>query len=140
MIWKAIKSFFTLPDESKNKINRKMKHSTRPGIPDTAETKLQKGQIHINYENEISNIFDEISQAADQNGAADAVAFVKSRQITGTPLTANEIKYIAVNCDFSLQNGEPDPRLVEVINFAVNLHAIKTQDKVNEILNKFDTK
>lgn len=138
MIWKAIKSFFTLPDESKNKISRKMKHGTRPAVPDTAETKLQKGQIHINYENEINHIFDEISEAADKNGEANAIAFIKSRQISGTPLTANEIKYIAVNCDFSLQNGEPDPRLVEVINFAINLHAIKTQDKVNEILSKFE--
>lgn len=137
MILKAIKAFFSIPDESKNKLGRKMKHGARPAVPDTADTKLQKSQTHLEYEKEINSIYNELSEAA---GDANAVAFAKSRQISATPLTDNEIKYIAVNCDFSLQNGEPDPRLVEAINFAVNLHAIKTQTRVNEILARFNTK
>ncbi len=139
MLIKFLKSLFSVPDESKTKLGKKTMH-TAPGRSNSkvnTQLKVEAGVQHVQYEKDIQRIHQEIGEITGRQ-EQDVVAFVKSKQITSTPLTEAEIKYIAANCEFSLRNGEPDPRVVEAINFAINLHAVKVQHTVSDILKKFD--
>lgn len=132
-VLKAIKSFFTIADESKTPLSRKMKHASRPAVLETPEEKENTRLSNLEYERDANRIYNDLRVLATEGADKDAVAFIKSKQISTTPLTENEIRYIALNCDFVLDNNlEPDPRLVAAINFAVNLHAIKVKDMITE--------
>lgn len=143
-IWKGIKSFFSVADESKANLTRKMKHGQRPYAVLTPEEREKQQKDRAEYENDVVRIHNSLNGIAtgiDVEETTDAIAFMKSKQVSTTPLTDNEIRYIAKNCDFPLDNNfDVDPRLVEAITFAVNLHAVKTKQRVDEILTKFDNK
>lgn len=139
-IWKGIKSFFSVADESKANLTRKMKHGQRPYAVLTPEEREKQQKDRAEYENDVVRIHNSLN-GIDVEETTDAIAFMKSKQVSTTPLTDNEIRYIAKNCDFPLDNNfDVDPRLVEAITFAVNLHAVKTKQRVDEILTKFDNK
>lgn len=130
-IWNGIKKFFSLSDETQS-LTRKMKHGQRPATPLTPEERDKKDLYREQYEKDVSALHDSltlISEDQEQN----CISFIKSKQISSTPLTENEIRYIALNCDFTLNDEmDPDPRLVAAINFAINLHTLKVKEMISE--------
>jgi hypothetical protein len=139
-IWKGIKWFFSLPDESKTKITRKHNHAHLPAVDKGYPIKVQTAPTAepiVEIYNEMMDFYNNYTSGKKMDGVEGAKRFLWQ------PHRIQEAhkEHILSSCGFQKthrQDGKDvyDPRLIHVINYAMNMQATEARRVVKELLTK----
>lgn len=142
-IWKGIKWFFNVPDESKVKITRKHNHAHIPATDKGHPIKVRTPPT----EAAISEIYEEMTRFRQDTNQEkmDGVEAAKSSLWIPHRIQHVHKEHILATCGFAKthrQDGKSvyDPRLIQVINYAMNMYGVEVRSQIADILKDTEDK
>lgn len=138
-IWKGIKWFFSVKEKTHNSIGSKRGHIVKQPVPDAPIKVKGPGiggtTVSIDSYNRMSEVYKASSNASND----DVIESAKRGLWVPHSLTEDHKKMILANCGFQktvqTQDGfEYDPRLIQAINYAMNMYAGEVSQQVESIL------
>lgn len=138
-IWKGIKWFFTISDGNGKNVIRKHKFSTRPGRSILEEPVVISGKPKC-ADKEISQVYAQLVETHNKMGgnSPDVIESAKRELWSSRNITQKHKEHILALCGFQKSEfvlGERvyDPRLIQVINLAMNIYTSQIVNAVDGI-------
>ncbi|KAB3419176.1 hypothetical protein F9Z84_06625 [Escherichia coli] len=155
-IWKAVKWFFNVGDDSNKKIVRKHPHGVRPAmVPgDSPVTNTSCSKVDTSTLNAIArdpsnfmNVYNKAVKLAgeEEKGlSADALEKLKSKLIIPHGLKHAHIEHIISLCGFPKTESDGvdmnyDKRLVQLVHLAMNVYASEVACMTEKLVAKMDS-
>lgn len=155
-IWKAVKWFFNVGDDSNKKIVRKHPHGVRPAIipgdspvTNTSCNKVDTGPLSsiARDPNNFMNVYNKAVKLAgeEQQGlSADALERIKSKLIIPHSLKHAHIEHIISLCGFPKTESDGDvmnydKRLIQLVHLSMNIYASEVACVIEKLEAKMDS-
>jgi hypothetical protein len=135
-ILKGFKWLFTLPDESKTKINRKMNHAhLKPIAQPVVNAKMPPASKSVRDVMLTTIVYSNINDVTPEN----VMEKIKGEIGRGHGITQEHKEHILFSCGFQkthLVNGirEFDPALLHVVNYSMNVMSSMASAEVDKIM------